>query len=259
MSAYTFTTSPPPPSIININYNTLTEEETNQIHFWIDSMTLSRPKRNIARDFNDAVLLAEIIATYIPNLVELHNYPAASSLKQKIYNYETLNSRVLKKLGYTIPRQIIEDIVNCKPGAIEVILNTIQYKIAKYREKKTLGNFGSTMSSTSSDKIKSPKSERMSPNSPLKSVYTDNFDITMTENTMVDVTNISKSPTPAGKHVVGNIIVSANNVDMEILLEKEEEIRELRDTIEILEFKIGKLEQLVRLKDTEIQNLRFPK
>jgi hypothetical protein len=76
---------------------------------------------------------------------------------------------------------------------------------------------------------------------------------------MVDVTNISKSPTLAGKHFVGNIIVSANNVDMEILLEKEEEIRELRDTIEILEFKIGKLEQLVRLKDTEIQNLRFPK
>jgi len=260
MSAYTFTTSPTPPSSIHINYTEkLTEEETNQIHLWIESITLSRPKRNIARDFNDGVLLAEIIATYIPNLVELHNYPAASSLKQKIYNYETLNSRVLKKLGYSIPKQIIEDIVNCKPGAIEVVLNTIQYKIAKYREKKLQGNFGSTVSSTSSDKIKSPKSERMSSNSPLKSLYNDNFDITITENTMVDVTNISKSPTPAGKHFVGNIIVSANNVDMEILLEKEEEIRELRDTIEILEFKIGKLEQLVRLKDTEIQNLRFPK
>ena len=264
MSAYTFDTSPTPTPYSPINYTEkLTEDETYSIHSWIDSISLSRPKRNISRDFNDGVLLAEVIAAYIPNLVELHNYPAASSLKQKIYNYETLNNRVLKKLGYNISRQLIEDIVNCKTGAIEIVLNTIQYKIAKYRERKLQG-FGSTVSSTSSDnKIKSPKFDRVigsSPSSIVTSPYPDNnMDMTITENTMIDVTNISKSPIPKGKHFNGNIIVSANNVDMEILLEKEEEIRELKDTIEILEFKIGKLEQLVRLKDSEIQNLRFPK
>lgn len=269
MSAYTFTTSPPPIQYITINYTEkLTEDETCSIHSWIDSISLSRPKRNISRDFNDGVLLAEIIAAYIPNLVELHNYPAASSLKQKVYNYETLNNRVLKKLGYTIPKQLIEDIVNCKVGAIEIVLNSIQYKIAKYRERKLQG-FGSTVSSTSSDKIKSPKFDRrdngLSPTSILpSSPYPNNMDMIITENTMADVTNISKSPTPTLPKTFktfnnGNIIVSANNVDMEILLEKEEEIRELRDTVEMLEFKIGKLEQLVRLKDSEIQNLRFPK
>jgi hypothetical protein len=262
MSAYTFTTSPTPQPYSPVNYTEkLTDDETYAIHSWIDTIVLSRPKRNIARDFNDGVLLAEVIAAYIPNLVELHNYPAASSLKQKIYNYETLNNRVLKKLGYNITRQHIEDIANCKAGAIEIVLNTIQYKIAKYREKKS--GFGSTVSSTSSDNNKFERGNG-SPSSiitsPFKHGHDNNMDMTIMENTMIDVTNILKSPSPSPTlPKTKNILVSANNVDMEILLEKEEEIRELRDTIEILEFKIGKLEQLVRLKDSEIQNLRFPK
>lgn len=44
-------------------------------------------------------------------------------------------------------------------------------------------------------------------------------------------------------------------VDDEILLEKEQQIRELQETVEILELKIAKLEQLVRLKDNKIQKL----
>lgn len=44
-------------------------------------------------------------------------------------------------------------------------------------------------------------------------------------------------------------------VDQEILLEKEQEVQELRETIDILELKVKKLEQLVRLKDSKIQAL----
>ena len=68
----------------------------------------------------------KVIAAYFPHLVELHNYPAANSTKQKIYNHETLNQRVLKKLGFMIPRGTIEDIVNCKAGVVEAVLNTLQ-------------------------------------------------------------------------------------------------------------------------------------
>ena len=62
------------------------------IYEWVDSVPLSRTKKNIARDFSDAVLLAEMIKHNIPTLVELHNYPAASSTTQKQYNWNTLNS-----------------------------------------------------------------------------------------------------------------------------------------------------------------------
>lgn len=44
-------------------------------------------------------------------------------------------------------------------------------------------------------------------------------------------------------------------VDEEILLEKEETIQELRETVELLEMKLAKLEQLLRLKDGKIERL----
>jgi chaperonin cofactor prefoldin len=40
-----------------------------------------------------------------------------------------------------------------------------------------------------------------------------------------------------------------------MIREKEQTIMELKETIEILELKIKKLEQLVRLKDSKIQSL----
>ena len=44
----------------------------------------------------------------------------------------------------------------------------------------------------------------------------------------------------------------SNQVENEAILEKDQTIGELRETIEILELKIKKLEQLVKLKDTKI-------
>jgi len=46
------------------------------------------------------------------------------------------------------------------------------------------------------------------------------------------------------------------DVDTEILVEKEQTIQELRETVDILETKIRKLEQLVKLKDTKITSLQ---
>ena len=121
---------------VKMSSSELTEEQLRALYAWIDAIPLSRPKRNIARDFSDGVLLAEVIGVYFPQLVELHNYSAANSVQQKIYNLETLNTRVLKKLGFQITRPTMEAIVNCRPGAIENVLNALQYKMAKYREKK---------------------------------------------------------------------------------------------------------------------------
>ena len=63
-----------------------------KIYNWVDEIPLSRPKRNIARDFSDGgiihniffefininlyyiVLLAEVVKHFIPHIVDLHNY-----------------------------------------------------------------------------------------------------------------------------------------------------------------------------------------
>jgi len=66
------------------------------VYEMVDKVPLSRPKKNIARDFCDGVLLAEIIKYYAPNLIDLHNYPAAHSTKQKFSNWNHLNGKIFK-------------------------------------------------------------------------------------------------------------------------------------------------------------------
>jgi hypothetical protein len=69
------------------------EEASEHMYIYemVDRVPISRPKKNFARDFSDAVLVAEIIKHYISNLVEIHNYQPAHSKTQKLYNWNTLN------------------------------------------------------------------------------------------------------------------------------------------------------------------------
>jgi len=46
-----------------------------------------RPRERVA----SAVMLAEVIGHYFPKLVQMHNYSAANSIKQKMYNWSTLS------------------------------------------------------------------------------------------------------------------------------------------------------------------------
>ena len=214
----------------------LNDEQLRALYAWIDAIPLSRPKRNIARDFSDGVMLAEVIAAYFPAFVELHNYSAAHSVQQKLYNFDTLNQRVLKKLGFQIPRPVIEDIVNCRPGAIENVLNALQYKMAKYREKmqKRGGGGGGSVGGGGS-KVESKRPAAAAENRPSSTRQPQN------EN---------NRPAPSNKGRGGNMNGGVGggagqvNVDQDILLEKEQQIRELQETVEILELKVAKLEQV---------------
>ena len=111
------------------------ENEIMKIDEWLDSFQLSRAKKNIARDFSDGLLLAEILKKYVPRLVDLHNYPDYSSTKHKLSNWETLNNKVLKKLGLRLTKNEINDVIFCKPNAIEELLkkvyNVIQHIFGK--------------------------------------------------------------------------------------------------------------------------------
>ena len=106
----------------------LEDTEDNKLMYiyeWVDSIPLRRKKKNISRDFNDAVLFAEMIKYHYPRLVDLHNYPSASSTKAKIINWETLNKKVLKKIGLKLGKNEIDDLVRSKPNAIENLLGRL--------------------------------------------------------------------------------------------------------------------------------------
>ncbi|OHT10566.1 Sperm flagellar protein 1 [Tritrichomonas foetus] len=100
---------------------------------WIDSLPLSRKRKNLARDFADGCMMAEVIHVFYPKLVDLHNYEQGLRVDTKIYNWNTLHQRVFKKLGIPIDHQTITAIANAKPGVIEKFLE--QVKIAMTTKK----------------------------------------------------------------------------------------------------------------------------
>ena len=122
------------------------ESELMYIYEWVDSIELSRPKKNIARDFSDGVLLAEIIKSYLPHMVDLHNYPSCSNSKHKESNWNVLNNKVLKKLHIKLTKNEIESIIKAEPLAIEKLLqrvySVLQNRIDMNNMNKEQSNFG---------------------------------------------------------------------------------------------------------------------
>eukprot|EP01060_Flectonema_neradi_P010468 TRINITY_DN17567_c0_g1_i1.p1 TRINITY_DN17567_c0_g1~~TRINITY_DN17567_c0_g1_i1.p1 ORF type:complete len:213 (+),score=34.63 TRINITY_DN17567_c0_g1_i1:105-743(+) len=196
------------------------EDELQDLYQWVDSIPLSRPKKNIARDFSDGMLVAEVIKHFFPKLVDLHNYPAAHSTSQKLYNWRTLSTKVFKKLNFEVDDAVARDIATCEPGAIERFLRALQTKVQQIQQKK----------------IQRQQAAHQSDPGMLTGAY----------------------PAPDSRrpvhHPRADVGFSNETVETRIIQEKNETISELRETIEILELKIKKIEQLLQLKDSKIQS-----
>ncbi|KAI9352841.1 hypothetical protein BDR26DRAFT_797436 [Obelidium mucronatum] len=107
----------------------LGEEEIASLLAWIDEIPISKPKKNITRDFSDGVATAEVIHHFCPKLVELFMYSPANAVSQKMYNWNTLNQKVFRKLGYLAQPELISCIVANKPGYVEHLLFELRHKV----------------------------------------------------------------------------------------------------------------------------------
>jgi hypothetical protein len=203
------------------------EEDVQRIYNWIDEIPLSRPKRSIARDFADGLLAAEVCHYFFPARVDLHNYSSANSVDQKRYNWNTINVKVLKKLGYLIHPSDIERVIKAEPGAVErVLAQMLTFLQEKARSSRVPDAAPGAAQRVHDVKIRDG-SGRERPAS------------------------AGPGPSPGARNEQGLL----QEVDTEILLEKERTIHELRETVMIMSEKIRKLEQLVRIKDTKIESL----
>ncbi|XP_012261271.2 sperm flagellar protein 1-like isoform X2 [Athalia rosae] len=107
-------------------------EAITEIYEWIDGIQFSRPKKNVlARDFSDAVLMAELLKRYYPRYVDVHNYIGGSSIAKKIDNWATLNRKVLGKIDMKLSKEVINQLANSQQGAIEKLLIDLRSKILK--------------------------------------------------------------------------------------------------------------------------------
>mmetsp|Transcript_46462 Transcript_46462/g.107243 ORF Transcript_46462/g.107243 Transcript_46462/m.107243 type:complete len:235 (-) Transcript_46462:69-773(-) len=209
------------------------DEELQALYNWVDETPLSRPKKNISRDFQDGVLFAEVVNNFFPRLVEMHNYSAANSHTQKLYNWTTLNQKVLRKLGYQIHQQDIEDIIKAAPGAIERVLKVLQEKVVQAQ------NGALRVGRPPAKAGSSPPDGR--PTKEDGGARAGSADPT------------SRPRSDPG--LAGNAQRYQQEVDAELLVEKEQTIAELREMVVIMSEKIKKLEQLVRIKDSKIEAL----
>ncbi|XP_020286982.1 sperm flagellar protein 1 [Pseudomyrmex gracilis] len=117
--------------ILNMNASSETGDHLGKIYNWIDGIKFSRPKRNIARDFSDGVLMAELLKRYYPKHVDVHNYITGNSVSKKIDNWCMLNRKVLSKIDMKLGKEVINQLASSQPGIIEKVLSDLRVKILK--------------------------------------------------------------------------------------------------------------------------------
>jgi len=247
----------------------LGEEDLQRVYNWVDEIQLSRPKKNISRDFSDGVLFAEVVNGFFPRLVEMHNFSAANSATTKMYNWNTLNQKVLRKLGYQIHPQDIDDVVRATPGAIERVLRMLQEKVMAAQRNGLPRASGAPIAGESVlERMEGRAKERAEawkarqdggpgggsdfgtpPPSQPQGVPQ-----------LQVPTREAPAPSQQDRQAPRQQQQSRNDryqqeVDVELLAEKEQKISELTEMVEIMSEKIRKLEQLVRIKDSKIEAL----
>ncbi|NWU50188.1 SPEF1 protein, partial [Dromas ardeola] len=72
-------------------------------------------------------------------MVQLHSYVPASSTPQKLANWGHLNRKVLSKLNFSVPDDVIRQVVQCRPGMVEQVLLLLRQKIdEKQKQSKVV-------------------------------------------------------------------------------------------------------------------------
>uniref|UniRef100_A0A7R9VBL5 Calponin-homology (CH) domain-containing protein n=1 Tax=Chlamydomonas euryale TaxID=1486919 RepID=A0A7R9VBL5_9CHLO len=218
----------------------VSEAELQTLYTWVDEIPLSRPKRNISRDFSDGVLMAEVVHHFFPKIVELHNYSSANGTQQKMYNWNTLSQKVFKRMGFTLSKEDMDAMCNCQPGAVERVLKLMKVKIAKCCDEGLAGTIVDTPKHVASPTPQQYTSASPPPQPMVAPRHTKQH-----------------APSSGPGHAAPQMSIQSRMpaAHGEEVHDLRETVSELKETNEILETKVRKLEQLVRLKDAKIQTL----
>ncbi|KAM6205677.1 sperm flagellar protein 1 [Sarcoramphus papa] len=192
--------------------------ELRALYRWLDGVPLSRPRRNIARDFSDGVLAAEVVKFFFPAMVQLHSYVPASSTPQKLANWGHLNRKVLSKLNFSVPDDMIRRVVQCRPGTVEQVLLLLRQKIEEKQKQKQEPGVRAALEEVSYLETGRAGAAKKSCHGCAQA-----------------------PPGDAAVHLQ--------------LAEREQALLLAQETIQILQLKVGRLEQLLHLKNVRIDDL----
>nr|XP_012999032.1 sperm flagellar protein 1-like [Cavia porcellus] len=226
---------------------------------WLDRLPLSRSKRHLARDFSDGVLVAEIVKHFHPRLVDLHSYIPACNTDQKLSNWSLLNRKVFHRLHFCVSEAEIRNVVASVPGAIEPILCALREKV----ETGTVhaGSLSSTDPGLSSVNADQPWVELPThrcagrlqipglPDSPDSSSVKTLQNQRALEKTYCSACGCGGPDKEAWEHLTRV---------QQLLEDREQALAILQHTVQILQMKVVRLENLVQLKDHRIEALMRP-
>jgi hypothetical protein len=99
---------------------------------WLDTIPLSRPVHHLESDFADGILIAEIIAYFFPEYVDLEIFHIARNMSQRTKNWRLLNSDVLPKISLHAPGTVVHDITNGDHRAVELFLLHLREKLEEH-------------------------------------------------------------------------------------------------------------------------------
>uniref|UniRef100_A0A0G4GTN7 Calponin-homology (CH) domain-containing protein n=1 Tax=Chromera velia CCMP2878 TaxID=1169474 RepID=A0A0G4GTN7_9ALVE len=119
----------------------LSEKKQREVYAWVDSLPLSRPKRNISKDFSDGLMFAEVVRQFFPALIDVHNFKAAPTQTLKRSNWSVLAEKVLTHIGLYLNEADVYLLSGAAPLAIEKLLYVLRTQIPSY-----LGQFGGNKS-----------------------------------------------------------------------------------------------------------------
>ncbi|XP_059045513.1 sperm flagellar protein 1-like [Achroia grisella] len=194
---------------------------------WVDTFKLSRTNKKINRDFSDAVMLAEILSVHYPKLVEMHNYPPRNSHALKLNNWMTLNRKVLKKLKLNLCCNTMDQLANSVPGVIERVLVMVRDKIRRDEDaNKSIKDAEQNMSSGGS----------------YYEACSDDEHILMV---------------PVKTRINGVLeTVQQKVVSYDSYLALKEELKDAKDSVDVLKQKVEHLDNLMKLKEERIDELQ---
>uniref|UniRef100_A0A452F6V3 Sperm flagellar protein 1 n=1 Tax=Capra hircus TaxID=9925 RepID=A0A452F6V3_CAPHI len=210
------------------------EEALHQLYLWVDNIPLSRPKRNLSRDFSDGVLVAEVIKFYFPKMVEMHNYVPANSLQQKLSNWSHLNRKVLNKLNFSVPEDVMRKIAQCAPGVVELVLIPLRQRLEERQRRRKQG-IGSLQVPPYSSLSQKARGEGVPDPQGRGQLREGRLPV----------------PRPPGD---SQALQSDPSFVLQIA-EKEQELLASQETVQVLQMKVRRLEHLLQLKNVRIEDL----
>ncbi|XP_077623002.1 sperm flagellar protein 1 isoform X1 [Crocuta crocuta] len=218
------------------------EEALHQLYLWVDNIPLSRPKRNLSRDFSDGVLVAEVIKFYFPKMVEMHNYVPANSLQQKLSNWGHLNRKVLNKLNFSVPEDVMRKIAQCAPGVVELVLIPLRQRLEERQRRRKQGA-GSLQELAPQD-------------------GTGYMDVGLSQKARGEGApdpqgggQLRGGRPPAPRPPGYSQALQGDPSFVLQIAEKEQELLASQETVQVLQMKVRRLEHLLQLKNVRIDDL----